>query len=359
MVSEPACAQLLSALLVNMLHLLPLFLILGLVDLSAISCRSPRFMRWAWWLLLMSLVLPEFTIFKSNNLPSFLSAAPLPHELQQQVLMLPASITGLWISVSVLLLLASLIRYFRWRKRLMNTAMQPPVLMRRKATQLTRLCGLSSTPRLCLSPMVSNPMLIGCFRPIIILPVTLCTAPSHRAVSLAILHEMLHLRQRDHIAQFVAFLICCACWFNPLVWWAASRSRAWMERACDGALVKYFPRQRACYRNLILDQLAGAHFIAPVPVQSSTAVLSMGLMGASDLHRYHLLAESIKPLWWHYFVFTIVMVFIFVANALTLPEHSAGWLRTQQYSAMPGSLMKQYWLQAQLYEKNANREGNE
>jgi len=81
------------------------------------------------------------------------------------------------------------------------------------------------------------PLAWGILRPLILLPESATEWPADRLRSV-LLHETMHHRRRDLLAQAVAQLACCAYWFHPLAWLALSRQRAEREHACDDAVLR-------------------------------------------------------------------------------------------------------------------------
>ncbi len=76
--------------------------------------------------------------------------------------------------------------------------------------------------------------LIGA-KPAVILPKSLLAdAPKLRY---AMLHELCHLRRRDHAAVMLMALVRSAHWFNPVVHFALARMESDMESACDAAVL--------------------------------------------------------------------------------------------------------------------------
>ena len=63
--------------------------------------------------------------------------------------------------------------------------------------------------------LVSSPMLIGLFRPRIILPVSHL---SERDFYYTVLHELTHYRRRDMLYKWLVQLALCLHWFNPFVY---------------------------------------------------------------------------------------------------------------------------------------------
>jgi len=82
------------------------------------------------------------------------------------------------------------------------------------------------------SPAETTPLTWGVLHPAILLPPSAgaWTAERRRVV---LLHELAHIARRDALSTLLASLACAVHWFNPLVWFGASRLRIESERACD------------------------------------------------------------------------------------------------------------------------------
>jgi TonB family protein len=104
----------------------------------------------------------------------------------------------------------------------------------RKSTPhpLGTACGV----RVMTSPAAPVPMAWGIFRPVILLPAAATAWPAER-LRAVLLHETMHHRRLDLLAQSVAQAACCAYWFHPLAWLALARQRRERERACDDAVL--------------------------------------------------------------------------------------------------------------------------
>lgn len=98
--------------------------------------------------------------------------------------------------------------------------------------ELSRDLGLTRIVRLLQSRRATMPLSWGCVRPVVLLPANAHTWSMDRR-RIVLLHELAHVKRRDCLTQLFAQLACAAYWFNPLVWFAASRMRAERERACD------------------------------------------------------------------------------------------------------------------------------
>jgi TonB family protein len=89
-----------------------------------------------------------------------------------------------------------------------------------------------------LSSDTPMPLAWGILRPLILLPQSATAWPADRLRSV-LLHEAMHHRRRDLLAQAIGQLACCAYWFHPLAWFALARQRAERENACDDAVLRH------------------------------------------------------------------------------------------------------------------------
>jgi beta-lactamase regulating signal transducer with metallopeptidase domain len=100
---------------------------------------------------------------------------------------------------------------------------------------LAELCGEKRNPLLYRNPLAATPMLIGVFRPAIVLPDRGYTDAQLRAV---LLHELTHLRRGDVLVKWLSVLACAVHWFNPVVWLVRREIDRACELACDEAVIR-------------------------------------------------------------------------------------------------------------------------
>ncbi len=100
---------------------------------------------------------------------------------------------------------------------------------------LAELCGNRRVPLLYRNPLASTPMLIGLFRPTIILPDREYTNEQLHAV---LLHELTHLRRKDVLVKWLSVLVAAIHWFNPIVWLVRREIDRACELSCDEAVIR-------------------------------------------------------------------------------------------------------------------------
>ena len=103
--------------------------------------------------------------------------------------------------------------------------------MLRLARRLAARIGLRRPVRLVLSPRREIPMTWGVLRPVILLPAD-AAGWSEERLTMALLHELAHVKRWDCLTQLVARAACAVYWFNPLSWLALARVRREQEQAC-------------------------------------------------------------------------------------------------------------------------------
>ena len=99
---------------------------------------------------------------------------------------------------------------------------------------------------------ISSPLLMGFFRPVILLPEGM---PEH-VIAPTLAHELTHFKRHDLWYKLLLIFARSVHWFNPLAWWMVRRAGQDVELCCDYDLLKGRDAQaRRAYGQAILDQM--------------------------------------------------------------------------------------------------------
>ena len=113
---------------------------------------------------------------------------------------------------------------------------RPAAYAQAVADDVRRTLGMGTAVRALESPGAAVPMTWGTLRPVVLLGEEAGHWPAER-LHAVLLHELIHVRRHDLLAQIAAQAACCLYWFHPLVWLAARELRKERERACDDAVL--------------------------------------------------------------------------------------------------------------------------
>ncbi len=116
------------------------------------------------------------------------------------------------------------------------------------------------------SDAVMEPMLVGAWRPRVVLPADFDSRYTREERALVLAHERAHVRRGDSLANALAMLCLCLSWFNPLAYWAISRFRFDQELACDADVLAATGVGRRRYAVALLKTQLSADFGGPMPV---------------------------------------------------------------------------------------------
>ena len=105
----------------------------------------------------------------------------------------------------------------------------------RKIRRNNKKADVACAIPVCLNAKANTPMLIGLFRPVIVLPDCEYSDGQLRAV---LLHEMTHLRRKDILVKWLSVIACSVHWFNPVVWLARREIDRVCELACDETVIR-------------------------------------------------------------------------------------------------------------------------
>ena len=103
-------------------------------------------------------------------------------------------------------------------------------------------------------PCIGSPMMIGFFRPAILLP---AIKFNYGDLTYILKHELVHFKRKDLWYKTLILLATVIHWFNPIVYLMAKAVAVQCEISCDEQLLKgATPQQRQQYGKIIIDTIA-------------------------------------------------------------------------------------------------------
>ena len=139
--------------------------------------------------------------------------------------------------LGLLVMLGRLLNRLRGGHSLRRSAEPPDTALRDLLRTSCEHIGIAVPPNFGLSSDVTVPVLVGLFRPAILLPITLPTQLPREHIEAYLLHELCHLERHDLILDLAQRLLESVLFFHPLVWMLGRRVRFLRELSCDDLVV--------------------------------------------------------------------------------------------------------------------------
>ena len=138
--------------------------------------------------------------------------------------MLPSMIL-LWIA-GVSMLSLRLLTGWIWVRRLRSHGNAPAAVeWQRMATRLSKRLHISRAITLLESTLVEVPTVIGCLKPVVLLPASALGALSPQQLEAILAHELAHIRRHDYLVNLLQTLVETVLFYHPAVWWVSRRIR--------------------------------------------------------------------------------------------------------------------------------------
>ena len=155
----------------------------------------------------------------------------------------------------------------------------------REAEAIRRQLGIRGHVRCCLSPAVATPMTGGLWKAVVLLPMAAAAWSSDRW-RVVLMHEMIHVRRRDVLRQFIVRVVIAFYWFHPLSWIAARLAANASEEACDEEVLALGIRPSA-YATHLLSVAEG--------IRADRSVLSLAMAQRSHSRLESRIAGILDP----------------------------------------------------------------
>lgn len=148
---------------------------------------------------------------------------------------LPFVITVWFLGICVLTL--RFLGGFAYTQRLRNYRTSPASeVWTEKMGELAYKLRISQAVRLMESAVVRVPMVIGYFRPLILLPLGISEL-SAKQIETILAHELAHIKRNDYFVNILQSLVEILFFYHPAVWWVSNIVRQERENCCDDIAV--------------------------------------------------------------------------------------------------------------------------
>ena len=173
------------------------------------------------------------------NTPILLEASShsLLEEIHPYLILLLPFLTGIWM-LGVLFMLFRFAGSYWYIHKLRFHETQPIA----EAWSLTvenfkRKFAIQRNVQILGSPHIYEPLTIGHFKPLILIPISLLTQQPPEFVEAIILHELAHIRRYDFLVNLVQTWVEILFFYHPAVWYISQEARIAREHCCDDMVV--------------------------------------------------------------------------------------------------------------------------
>jgi bla regulator protein BlaR1 len=166
------------------------------------------------------------------NGPARVNASPDPGVAVLVPWLAPCWIAGVWIVYMGQM--AGWISLWRLRRR---GVCQAAEYWRQELVRLSARLRLTRPVSLLESGLADTPVVLGHFRPLILMPVGLLSALPAGQIEAILLHELAHIRRWDYLTNVFQRLVEGLLFYHPAVWWISRVMRTERENCCDDVVV--------------------------------------------------------------------------------------------------------------------------
>ena len=98
---------------------------------------------------------------------------------------------------------------------------------------------IKDSVQLLFSSKIDVPVVMGYFKPVILIPVALINQLTIHEAESILLHELAHVKRKDYLVNMIQLCIETALFFSPFVWLTSALIRQEREKCCDDIVVGF------------------------------------------------------------------------------------------------------------------------
>ena len=142
-------------------------------------------------------------------------------------------LSAAWLVIVVILALKLLLELYNVNRLPLENTQLASKKLQLRFEQLISKIGLSEKIKLVVSTTTNVPMAIGCFRPIVLIPISMLSGLTPHQLDLLLLHELAHIKRHDYLVNFMQTLVEILFFYHPCVYWISKQMRNEREYCSD------------------------------------------------------------------------------------------------------------------------------
>jgi beta-lactamase regulating signal transducer with metallopeptidase domain len=181
----------------------------------------------------------ESVVSPPSAVPSIRETWPLDAPLVQALLLYVSLLVGVWL-IGVVIRVCGFVRGCAAARSLINGSC--PVddsAINAIFAETSALLSVAIRPRLLQSSVISSPLVVGLFRPAIVLPKGLEQDLDPVQLRSVLLHEMAHILRHDNLVGLLQRIISIVWWPHPLMYCLNRHLSQAREEICDNYALTY------------------------------------------------------------------------------------------------------------------------
>lgn len=192
---------------------------------------------------------PQYQFVAPDNAGTFLMGKLVSEATLAIQHNMPFIITA-WI-VGMLLFTVRLLSGLAYTYRLTSSALAVENEWREYIRRAAGNLGIRKIISLAQSHAINSPMVIGYFKPVILVPIGMIAGLTTEQLETIFMHELAHIKRHDYLVNLIQSVVETIFFFNPIVWALSALIRREREFCCDDVVVGSHGHASAYARALV------------------------------------------------------------------------------------------------------------
>lgn len=182
-------------------------------------------------------------------------------------------LAALWL-MGVVVLMLRLGGSLWYVRQLRTQGVSPlPEAWARQARQVANRVGVHRAVRFVASSRATVPMVIGWWRPVVLLPASMLSGMPPAYIEAILMHELAHIQRHDALVGWLQVVGETLLFFHPATWWISRRIRMEREHCCDDRVVQLTGKRATYARALAHLEALRQPTWHPAPAATDGALL--------------------------------------------------------------------------------------